>query len=125
MADTTPQEANTQLKNIARNVRNTVKDLATLDVTTISADIELKFFTTEGKTIDNPTKVFENLQSAIADGSTGHVVGHTHIEVDFDSVNIIGKNATPDEAAAHAKAVVAAQDARLGVFKLVKELIGF
>lgn len=122
----TKAEAKSAFDGVVGKIYDAVKDLATLDVTTLSADINLNFFT-EGddgsKTISNPTKIFESLQSEIAEGSTGKLVGHTHIEVDFDSVTIVGNGATEEQSAAHAQAVKAAQDARLGVFRLVQELL--
>lgn len=109
--------------NLWERIKNGAKDALTLDVTTIEADITLDVGTNTdpATTLD---KLFEQMKTTIQEGSVAKVVSHTHIELDKDTVNIMGTNANPKLIAHHQQAVKDAIEARTAMVRVATGLFG-
>lgn len=104
---------------------NAIQDLTTLDVTTLSGDVNQVINSQTGKfdlkyAMDELTKTDSKLRGKV------YIVATTHIDVDQDSVNFVKNNLSDDEKSlvkAHLEAIKAAQEARHSFLKFAKEFI--
>ena len=111
----------TELKGFADKVAGAVKDLATIDVVTLTGEIKLEILGTGSDVKIDPTALFEKLQGKV-DGSLS-VVALTHVEIDMDVTNF--GSATPSDAlfSLHQQSVKNAIEARAAVLDMIKGLI--
>jgi hypothetical protein len=118
------QESVSKFEEAFNKVAAEIKDLATLDVMTLSGTINLAVTGAGGNSqgID-PTAFYERLKTEAASGSTIQVVAFTHKEVDSDSVVFVRSDADSKLLAAHQEMVKAADQARMDFLKFVGGLI--
>ena len=114
-----------KLKEKLEELGNAIQDLTTLDVTTLSGDVNQVINSDTGKfdlkyAMDELTKTDSQLQGKV------YIVATTRIDVDQDSVNFVKNGLTPDEKSlvdAHLEAIKAAQEARHSFLNFAKEFI--
>lgn len=109
-----------EINDLWESVKGAVKDLATIDVTTLEGDVELKLTSGQAGLTDIMKAVKAQVNSEV---SKLTLVAHTHIDFDLDSVMIAKPGASANMVDAHNKAVKTAIDARKGVLDFVKELV--
>jgi hypothetical protein len=105
-----------------------VNDLTTLDVVTLTGTIDISANVKDGKI--NLKKVYENVVKN-AKGTTSakaalKVVAFTHLDFDCDSVNFAKEDLTEAQEMllkAHRETVSVAQETRMAVVKMIKEVI--
>lgn len=113
------------LKEKLSKIGEVLDDLTTLDVTTLSGDIQQCIDTESGKY--DLTKALSRLATSdtTLDGEI-YVVATTHVSVDMDAIMFVKKDLTDDEKAlvtAHQKAVGTAQEARNSFLHFAKSFI--
>ncbi|MCG8355717.1 MAG: hypothetical protein MI920_09120 [Kiloniellales bacterium] len=104
-------------------IKNAGQDLASIDVVTVSGNIEVKL---AGDKIDFKNMVKSIHQNVAKTTGTVHIVAFTHIDFDKDAVNFVKSGLTPEETpliSAHNDMVKTANEARLAVVNFVKGLI--
>jgi hypothetical protein len=116
------------LKGALNGLEGAVKDLSTIEVTTLTGDIKLIF---DGSGNINLKDKIKNLdinsgESGSAEGSI-EVIAHTQIDFDLDSVTYINKNTVQgnrDLLDIHNEAVATSQAARQSFLRFVKDFLG-
>jgi len=109
--------------NLWERIKNGTKDALTLDVTTVEADITLEVGAGANtkKTLDD---LFALLSTSIQKDSTAKVIAHTHVELDKDTVLVVGENANPKLFEHHQQAVKDAIEARTAMVRVATGLFG-
>jgi hypothetical protein len=110
-------------------IKNFITDTATLDVITLTGNIELvtdtETSTDSSKEIFNWDKIFEKIvkEMKAAQNSKVSIVAYTHAEWDQDSVNYVAKDADAKLVEAHGKSVASAHESRMNAIKSVVEAV--
>ena len=119
-----PEKAVTNIRTLMDKINDIAKDLATLDVISLTGDIVLeKVANSENVDFE---KLYKNIGDNVKNSVNVSVVAFTHIELDCDSVMFVKKGISESEKVildAHNETVKTAQDTRLGVVRLVKDII--
>ena len=120
------QDSLTTFEGAFKGVADAIKDIATLDVMTLSGTINLTVPGGGANQGIDPTAFFERLKTEAVSGTTIQVVAFTHKEADSDSVVYVRSDADSKLVSAHQEMVKAAEQARLdflkflgGLFKLL------
>lgn len=114
-----------KLQEKLEELGNAIQDLTTLDVTTLSGDVNQVINQETGKfdlkyAMEELTKADSQLRGEV------YIVATTHIDVDQDSVNFVKNELTEDEkslVATHMESIKAAQEARHAFLNFAKEFI--
>lgn len=109
-----------QFKDAWNKVQGLVVDLATIDVTTLQAEVTIEL---ENEQVFAPDELFKHLTGKIGPGSKLTLVAHTHVAFDLDAVMIVQPGADAKLLEAHNKVVQTAVDARQAVVRLAREFI--
>lgn len=114
---------------LKEKIKSFITDTATLDVITLTGDIEL---VTEADTSGDPAKeifnwdkIFEKVAKEMktSQNSKVSIVAYTHAEWDQDSVNYVAKDADVKLVEAHGKSVASAHESRMNAIKSVVEAV--
>ncbi len=125
---TIPENQNqetTGVKALMDKINNIANDLATLDVITLTGDINLEKVANQD-TVDFE-KLYKNIGENVKNSVNVDVVAFTHIELDCDSVMFVKRGIGESEKVlleVHNETIKTAQETRLGVVRLVKDIIG-
>lgn len=119
-----------KFEKIGEQIREAVVDFSTLEVTTLTGDITqiIKPDPSDNKKnrFDFKNVVTELKNTAGTTKAKIHLVAHTHIDFDHDTVNFVKANITNDERnlfILHQAAIDSAQIARRSFLNFLKEVI--
>ncbi len=114
------------IKNVLTTIKNAAEDLTTLDVVTLSGEIQISSAVGPNGTL-NLKELYKTIETNAKTNANLDVVAFTHIDFDCDAVNFVKTGASEGEApllAAHNQMVKTSQETRAGVVKMIKDSIG-
>lgn len=115
----------TSLKNVLGKVRDAADDITSLDVVTLSGEVDLKG-AMPADALSLPALYKQILKQAKVEANI-QVVAFTHIDLDRDAVNFVKSTLSEAEAPmvqAHNEMVKTAEGARRAFVQMVKEVVG-
>ena len=116
------------IDTIKTAAEDAVNDLTTLDVITVTGTIDISANVKNGKiNLKNVYKdIVNNSKGTTNAKAKMKVVAFTHLDFDCDSVNFAKENLTEAQEMllkAHRETVSVAQETRLAVVKMIKEVV--
>jgi hypothetical protein len=117
-----PANGKAGIKQLWDNVKDKIRDLGTIDVTTLEGNVTVKVGGDGQGDLFNLDDLFKALKAQVKDGSSLTLVAHTHVDFDLDAVMISKPEPPSALLEAHGKAVQTAMDARAAVLKIVTDI---
>ena len=119
MEDAMANGEKTAWEKIKESITNALKDAVTLDVVTLTGDIELSG--NAGGSGLSPSDIFKAIKTKVE--TNARVVACTHIEVDFDTTVFVKDEAPENLLKLHTDSVKVAQDGRIALLKFFKSVL--
>ncbi|MEL6922728.1 MAG: hypothetical protein AAFO94_01690 [Bacteroidota bacterium] len=117
-------ELREELKGIAKKIKAGARDFTTLEVTTLSGEVN-QILNADGKfKLKDVVKTLSNKSGTTK--AKIQLVAHTHIDFDNDTINFVKKELTTDERnlfALHESAILSAQTARKSFLRFLMEIL--
>ena len=111
------------LKSVFQKIRDAAEDLVSLDVVTLTGEVDIQGANNE---IDLK-KLYKAIQANAISKSNVSLVAYTHLDLDSDAVLFVKSGLSEGEkplVEAHNVMVMASQEARLAFVRTVKDVIG-
>ena len=113
----------TDLKSVFRKIRDAAEDLVSLDVVTLTGEVDIQGANNE---IDLKT-FYKTIQANAISKTNVSLVAYTHLDLDSDAVLFVKSGLSESEkplVEAHNEMVTASKEARLAFVRTVKDVIG-
>ena len=114
-------DLSTEFKGFLDKVADKIKDLVTIDVVTLTGELNLDVTPAGGASKIDPTELFKNLEAT--PGGKLSVVALTHVEIDMDVTNFGSSAPSTALLTLHQESVKNAVEARKAVIEMIEGLL--